>query len=152
MTVHSDALSDLKPAYIKFVLQYINTNELTKSYMAAFPDCSYDSARANAPRLLATDSVKVYYLSKLKEMEEIGLHERKSLLKRAYTYENKADKAKKWQICCNLLDFQAKIAGHYKDNDASAGNFSLFLQQINVNNSDNNQNQPDSIDITPEKD
>ena len=49
---------DFKPQHRIFVLEYLRSWNKTEAYMAAFPNSSYDAARANAARLIANDSIR----------------------------------------------------------------------------------------------
>ena len=144
-------ITNLKPAHQIFINQYINTSNLVQSYLKAYPNASYQVASNNASKLLEKDYIKQALQVKLNDLNENSIHERKSLLKRAYNYEVKADGNKKWQICCNLLDLQAKLAGHYKDTDSNQANFNVLLNQITVNTGKQEENKVydvDSIDST----
>lgn len=144
--------NELKPAYHVFINHYIKTSNAVQSYLAAFPDASYDAAHIGSHRLLRKVTIKKAIEDRVQEINDNLTHDRKALLKRAYDYEKKADACSKYQICCNLLDFQAKLAGHYKDQDNSSGNFNLFLQQISVNSADNMPDNGKTIDVTGQND
>lgn len=109
----------------KFLDEYIKTGEQTKSYQKVY-DCKYDSARANAPRLLAKDSVKSMYREKLKEIRQIDIltvEERQKILANIALADSTraGDKTK-------AVDVLNKMDGLYSDAVKADTNININLQ------------------------
>ena len=64
----SDELKPLNKAQQVFVSEYLKLFNATEAYLVAYPKSKRDSARANAARLIAEDSVKAEIEARLKEI------------------------------------------------------------------------------------
>jgi phage terminase small subunit len=49
---------ELKPEHDRFCREYIRDDNATRSYMRAYPHCSYETAKANGSKLLTNTNVK----------------------------------------------------------------------------------------------
>jgi phage terminase small subunit len=80
------------PRHEVFCRKFAANNNATKSYMIAFPGCSYESARAAGSRLLAENNIKVRIAQIQKErLDRIEVTDQKiinELAKLAFTKED----------------------------------------------------------------
>lgn len=67
MTDEIEPLKPLNKAQQVFVSEYLKCFNGTEAYSRAYPKSSKDAARANAARLIATDSIKAEITSRLAE-------------------------------------------------------------------------------------
>lgn len=51
-------MADLSDEHRRFVEEYLIDLNATRAYMVAFPESSYDAARANSARLIARDNIQ----------------------------------------------------------------------------------------------
>ncbi|MDF7636938.1 terminase small subunit [Leuconostocaceae bacterium ESL0958] len=63
--------SDLNDRQKCFVIEYVRLANATQAYINAY-DCDYDSARANAPRMIANDSIQTE-IKRLREARMVEL-------------------------------------------------------------------------------
>lgn len=91
--------AELKQEWVMFADNYVKTGKKAKSYMVAYPDSSYDSARASASDLLAKPSILEYIKDIQKDLSILSGISRLRVLREyeKIAFSNMADIHKTWE-------------------------------------------------------
>ena len=101
----------------KFADEYIKTGNATQAYMTVYR-CNENSARANATRLIANDSIKEYMIQRNKKLEKSTI----------------ADMAEIKEYWTNILRADTKgVKGGLKASEYMAKTNAAFIDKIDAN-------------------
>jgi NADP-dependent 3-hydroxy acid dehydrogenase YdfG len=75
---------------------------------------------------------------------------REQLIKEAHDVKERAKRSDKLQVELNAIDVKGKLAGIYRNQSESTGQFERIIQMFQVNVEVNNEGKEEAIDVTPE--
>lgn len=129
-----------KPPTIKeqtFIREYIsNGYNATRAYMKISPNCTYDTARSNGAKLLASTNVQDALQAENNEEAILHLASRPQLIAKALKIGDKAELRHQYNPALKAIELAGKMSGAFQDQDSDLTQYNTLMQTLIINNNE----------------